>query len=57
MEDDLTGDDIHEGEFTLIDAVRTGIAFGLGYNEGKEESERRNVIKKAEKENKKNEDL
>lgn len=57
IEDEPTGDDIHEDKFTVEDAVMTGIACGWGYEEGLEESERRNLIKKAEKENKKNEDL
>ena len=57
IENEPTGDDICDDKFTVEDAVRTGIACGWGYAEGKKESERRNLIKKAEKENKKKEDL
>ena len=35
IEDEPTGDDICDEEFTVEDAVMTGIAFGWGYEEGK----------------------
>jgi len=35
IKNEPTGDDICEDEFTVEDAVMTGIAFGWGYEEGK----------------------
>jgi hypothetical protein len=35
IEDEPTGDGVSDDEFTVEDAVMTGIAFGWGYEEGK----------------------
>ena len=49
IEDEPT-DDMCDDEFTVEDAVMTGIAFGWGYEEGMRESQRRRLIKKMNKE-------
>ena len=46
IEDEPTGDDICDDDFTVEDAVMTGIAFGWGYEEGAEERRRRKLEKK-----------
>ena len=46
-------DDLCDDEFTVEDAVMTGIAFGWGYAEGMEEVERRRLEKRNEKTDKK----
>ena len=55
IEEEPTGDDVCDDEFTVEDAVMTGIAFGWGYEEGFAERERRRLIKKMNKDAKDNE--
>jgi hypothetical protein len=48
IEDDLSGDDMHDDEFTMKDAVILGSAMGWAYEEGFEEAERRKLEKKMQ---------
>ncbi len=44
----LGDDDMCDEEFTVEDAVMTGVAFGWGYEEGMEEAKRRKLEKKMQ---------
>lgn len=46
IENEPTGDDICDDEFTVEDAVMAGVAFGWGYEEGAGERRRRKLEKK-----------
>ena len=50
IENEPTGDDICDDEFTVEDAVMSGIAFGWGYEEGLGEKERRRIEREMNKE-------
>ena len=57
IEDDLTGDDIHDDEFTMKDAVILGSAMGWAFDEGLEEGKRRKFEKEMnDKTDKKDDD-
>ena len=48
MEDDISGDDVCDDEFTMEDAIFLGGAMGYAYEEGLEEAARRRLEKKME---------